>query len=514
MRMVLETELQQTESTRDQRARWLVLLIFLPYLVSAFVYLRQLIHFIYLRNDSTFPEGVSIYAFLTAFRAGRLYSEPFQFPWNAEIFGPLFYLFGLLAATIARGDALLTTILMRWLSFAAYLGAVVIAGCICWRLERQKRRVWIAIILGLANTWAVPWAASARPDTLAVFFILAALLIYLSAEGRIWFVFAAGVVASLSWFTKQTTAPLLVALILDALIGRKWKDAAALIAGSIPIPAIILGVLWMRHEPVLANLTAGRFVAKHWSNVIAGTFYFLRMNELALIAIALAILGAFLTLRKDSYRPVLLAAVIGFLSSAAALTNVGANYNYFILSWLLAVLLVPAGSKQIEKWSVRRSWLPVSLFLVAALLLMHRSYLLGSSYPPDLDASGVSHLTMLSDLSYLEARSKEPQLLDLYTYGEFAERNVWSDTPILQQIDSEHYDLILMNEDPHFAAWAWRPDMRAEAGAHYRLLCEVDHRAALVPLDRTDTPNAEDLTQVFGEPCRAINVMPWQGARD
>jgi hypothetical protein len=506
--MVPETELLQKESARDQRARWLVQLIFLPYLVSASVYLWQLIHFVFLRNDSTFPEGVSIYAFLTAFRTGRLYAQPFEFPWNAEIFGPLFYLFGLLSATIAHGDALLTTILMRLLSFTAYLAAVAIAGCICWRLEKQKRWVWIVVVLGLANTWAVPWVASARPDALSILFIMAALLIYLSAEGRIWFVFAAGVVASLSWFTKQTTAPLLVALILDAFIGRKWKSAAALIVGSVPIPAVILCVLWMRHEPVLANMTAGRFVAKHWGTVPGGIFYLLRMNELALIALGVAILGAFLTWSEEGYRPLLLAAVIGFLSNAAALANVGSNYNYFILPWLLALLFVPVGLKQIETWSTGRPWIPVGLFLVAALLLMHRSYLLRSSFPPDLDASGVSSLTMLSDLSYLEARSREPQLLDPYTYGEFSEQKKWSNAPILQRIDDEHYDLILMSEDPHFAAWAWRPEMRAEAEAHYRVLCEVDHRAALVPLNRTDTPHAEDLMRIFGEPCRAPSVMP------
>jgi hypothetical protein len=115
---------------------------------------------------------------------------------------------------------------------------------------------------------------------------------------------------------------------------------------------------------------------------------------------------------------------------------------------------------------------------------------------------------MLSDSSYLEAQSREPQLLDPYFYGELSSRKVWSDAVILQRIDDEHYDLILMSGDAQFDKWAWGTDVRAEMEGHYRVLCGVDNRIALVPQHRVDSVQAEDLTRIFKEPCSATVHMP------
>jgi hypothetical protein len=195
--------------------------MFLPYLVMAIAFLRKLFHIIFLRNEVTYLEGASVYSFLMALHTGRLYSPPYEFPFNVRLYGPVFYWTGSVLARIAHGDPLTTTILCRSILFGAYLGCAVCAGLISWKLEKRVLWAWIVAVLGLACEWAVPWAASARPDLLAVFFILLALLIYLSVEGRIWLVFVAAAVASLSWLTKQTTAPVLFALALGLF---DWQE--------------------------------------------------------------------------------------------------------------------------------------------------------------------------------------------------------------------------------------------------------------------------------------------------
>ena len=85
-------ETRHDSETGTRRSYLLVLLIFLPFLVLAVLYVKISLQCIFVRNDIGYPEGASIYAFLTAFRTGRLYSSPYNYPWNAEMYGPVFYL--------------------------------------------------------------------------------------------------------------------------------------------------------------------------------------------------------------------------------------------------------------------------------------------------------------------------------------------------------------------------------------------------------------------------------------
>jgi len=101
------------------------------------------------------------------------------------------------------------------------------------------------------------------------------------------------------------------------------------------------------------------------------------------------------------------------------MANVGASTNYLILPWMLTLLMIPAGLSRIEQWTMRRTWIPVAILIASTVLLAHQKFLLAQTLPSDLDASRVSSLTMLSDQSYLELLSREPQLLDPYVYGNF-----------------------------------------------------------------------------------------------
>jgi len=101
------TKYQEQEEVKPRKATaatWLVLLIFLPFFIEAFAYLRLLVGYIFVRNDAAYPEGANVYAFLTSFHTGMLYSAPLDFPLNVQPYGPLFYLVGAIMAKIAHGD--------------------------------------------------------------------------------------------------------------------------------------------------------------------------------------------------------------------------------------------------------------------------------------------------------------------------------------------------------------------------------------------------------------------------
>ena len=114
---------KQDQGARDRRTTGAVLLIVLPFLIQAVAYLTVLFRSVVTRNDTTYPEGVGVYAALRAWQTGHLYSDPFQFPWNYQMYGPVFYFFGYIFAKLTHGSPLLTAELMRSLSLLSFLGS-------------------------------------------------------------------------------------------------------------------------------------------------------------------------------------------------------------------------------------------------------------------------------------------------------------------------------------------------------------------------------------------------------
>lgn len=512
------------KAPKASASTWLVSLIFLPFLIEAAVYLKALLQCIVARNDTTYPEGANVYVFLTALHTGHLYSSPLDFPLNPGIYGPLFYFIGTICAMVAHGDPTLTTRLARSLSLLSFFGSIGLIGYLTWRLEKLKRWTAITVVLSLACTWARPFAASARPDTISIFLILAALTVYVVAEGRSGLIFWAGVLGALSFLTKQTMAPMLLAPVIDSLIARRYKDAVALIAGSASMATIILSILWLRHEPFLANYTAEAHVVVKWLSAATTAINYMRTNQMAIIPIFIALVGAGLRWREKRYRVILLAAGAGCLLNIAALANLGGAENYLIMPWLMVALLVPAGLIQLEAWTGRSVLIPIGLTVLGMVLLIHQRNLVEIKVFRNLDTSTVGSMTMLTDLSYLEMRSRAPQLMDPAFYHHLSLQKAWADASILQRIDGGVYDLIILRGsdakgdagslDSTFSVLSyrgisnWGEDMLEAMRARYRTLCEVPGHIALVPRERFDALSAESVGQIFGQPCVASNRLP------
>lgn len=513
MREALQNKQDKRTAVRPTLA---TLLISIPFLIEAVVIVRLLVHAIFLRNETTYPEGVGIYAFLTTLRTGHLYSDPFQPPWNAQQYGPVFYFLGSVFAKLAHGAPMLTTELIRALSFLAFLGSVGLVGCLAWKLER--RRAWVAfeIVLGLACVCAMPFCASARADALSIFFILAALAVYQVAEGRARLVFWAGVLGALGFLTKQSVGPVLLALAVDSVIAKRFRDTVALICGTAVATVLILSVLWLRHEPFLANFAVIRYANVLWSAVILQTIGFVGYSLTSVIAIGIALIGVEQRWRNQRYRPILLAIVFGCISNMAGLAIAGGDANYLILPWFLIILMVPAGLGRIEKWAQGSGWIPVSLALTGCVVLFYQRSHFRETPAQNLVTERVGGLRMLSDWPYLELRSRNPVLLDPYFYHQLSLHGVWSIAPIRTSIDGREYDLILINgthsnDVVGFTVHTyrgfsnWGPEVVDAIQQNYQTLCEVPGFMAFVPRDRADAVHETDIGEIFQQPCVATN---------
>jgi hypothetical protein len=339
------------------------------------------------------------------------------------------------------------------------------------------------------------------------------------AQGRSQLIFWVGVLGTISCLTKQSTAPVLFALAIDCLIARRFRNCAALIAGSVPVPFLILSMLWLRHEPFLPNFLVVGHAVFNWPGAVLITINLVRTNEIAVIPLALGLLGAGLSWKNVKYRPILLVGAFAWLANLAALANTGGAANYLILPWLLTMLLVPAGIVGIEEWAKQSVTVPLGLTLLGGLLLIHQRNLLPLKLPADLDMDNVDKIKVLSNLPYLELHSRQPQLLDPYFYHQLSLQSVWSIAPIIRQIDGEEYDLILIEggdgpSDSEFLVKSfrgvsfWGAETLGPMASHYRALCEVPDYIALVPRDRSSILQEKDIARIFGQPCRATGRAP------
>jgi hypothetical protein len=492
-------------------------MIFTPFLILTVIFMRISLETIYLRNDVNGLEGSNVYAFLTAFQTGKLYHPPFGYPWNEQLYGPVFYLIGTGFATIAHGDPDLTTRLWRLLSFLSYIASAGAVGFISWKLEGIMCWAAVSFVLSLASAWALSFSVMVRPDELSILLILAALALYQVSKGKARGIFWVGVLGSVSCLTKQNTAFVLFAMTIDTLIARRFRDTATLILGCLPIPALILSTLWFLHEPFLANFLALRSeIVGGMTDAFSTFVIYARTNEIAVIALSVALLGAGISWKKERYRAILLAGGFVWLSALAALENPGGYSNYLILPWMISVLLVPAGLVRIDAWTRRTVLIPLVLTLLCGFLLIHQWNLLPTTSAANLDTSNVNKIKMLSDLSYLEARSRDPQLLDPYYYHVIYLQNLWSPAPIVEQIDNQEYDLLLIGGDDmpaeskflvrsyrRFSTWG--AEMIVPIMSHYRALCEASGYMALVPRDRASNVQVNDLSRILQQPCQVTD---------
>jgi hypothetical protein len=498
--------------------QWAVLLVALPSTIQGACYLRTLLLLLVAPNEVSFPESASVYGFISAFRTHRFYQPPLEFPWIAQIYGPLYVMAGAFFAKLFHGEPTPLTVFMRGVSLASLLGSMAIVGYLCWKIEGRKTWAIAAVMFGLGCFWFVPIAAGARPDLPSILFCLAAVAAFQAAEKRPWLFCLAGALGAASYLTKQNTLAVLLALLFDLLWERNFKGASVFVGSALAVTVPIFAFLLLRHEPFLANFLLNAHSVESWPSVPSTAIGLLRLNQIAVVAMPIALLGAPVALRQKKYRAALLAVALAWLSNIAALASVAGGENYFILPWFLTMLLVPAGLRQLVQRPGRLWPVPAALLALAIVILIHQRSLLNTKVPGKMNLGMVANLTMLGDDPYMELRSRQPQLMDPFFYNELSRQKVWSDADLLSKIDAGEYDLVwLPGTDAGSQFFVlnsrgtseWGADVLGQVSLHYRPLCETsDHHLALVPKERVDSLSIDDITAIFLQPCWASSRLP------
>lgn len=520
-------------SSRGAQLRLLAIGLFaIPFMARAVFTAIRFGGLVLLHNDTTYPEGANVYSFLYALRTGHLYADPFTPPWNVQLYGPLYYVIGVCVARLAHADPFVTTVLFRLLSFTAFAGSAALLAWITWKLEHAKVWTGLVFLICVDCSWGCQFTLSTRPDTLSIFFFLAGLAVYLSGADQCSHAVFSGIFISLSFLTKQSVVPIVLVMLLDPLIRRNLSQAAAMLAGVTLAPAILFLTLWLHHEPFIANITAISQAFYSLAYIPRFLIESLRQHEFDSIPLAFALLGVVLSWKRPLYATVFRVTLAAWIINVAALGNVGADDNYLILPYLLSALFIPPAFIWLTRSSGRLVFVPALVGALGIAVIIHQRSVEVPKTHTNLDPTPLHGLNMLSDLSYLEIQSREPQLMDPYVYHQFALRGTWSDTPLNERVDHSDFDLVLIQgfDAPNSTTFTpldiwnisfWGQSTIDALHRHYLPICETYGMRgafdvlAMVPRNRESRIDASVLTSVFQTPCRSTRrVLELdQGAR-
>ena len=207
--------------------------------LAAIVLLCYVATMLWAANELSPPESVVSAQSLMLAHDGTLYYDLKHYPFTVCAYMPSFYWLesGLIRAGLSAFHA------GRWISFAAFLGLIVLCGRIALLYTGDRHAAWVASLAAASSSLLGSWGTVGQVDTLAAFFALAAFYNYSRFEVRgansLWI---AGVYAALALFTKQTmiAAPAAIFLCLWMRDRKKALWFGALLGGGFAAAALAI----------------------------------------------------------------------------------------------------------------------------------------------------------------------------------------------------------------------------------------------------------------------------------
>ncbi len=411
-------------------------------------------------GENMYPESAGV---LTAQRWAQgfpLYGDYRQPPYLVTSFPPLWYATMALAAKAGMSNLDTLTLFGRALSLCSLLGIVLLAYSWQRKIGIDRQIAVLGPGLYLAFPVLIPWAITARPDFPALFFSFLAIYCAGTRRGTLAAPLA-GLASAAAFLMRHNSVGAPTAIVLWMLWSKRWKSAAVVCATWGLVVGLALVPFQLSSPGMLAlNLSGAKFgkFAFTYAHDILGRIIESDGNGFTLLLLVFGVLGLLSTREKPGHAPehqprllgLYLALSFGFavFGSAAA----GAAVNHFLEPALALAVLSPSGIE-----SLKRSWKNAPQFsyftaLITLVLLVpsldaQRS-LIGHS--PREDFRGVVPLLqgrhVFTDIPYLAARSSSPQLVDLISLTNSERRNQWSPSPVIGELQSKHFELVILDE--------------------------------------------------------------------
>jgi hypothetical protein len=411
-------------------------------------------------------------------------------PW-VSLFGPSFF------------PGRLLSVLCAW----------IVAGCLALIVYTHSRdRPAAALTAGVFVTLAyvTHWSAFLRVDMLALALSLAALALLARWPAARWSLVAAGVLLVAAIYTRQSyalAAPLAAVVWLWAGPGpgplqRSWRRALGL--------AVLVGGAALAIFVLLQAVTAGGFffnivtanVNAYRRDILQRSLDGLVSTAWPLLLLGLASLA--LVRRRNPLYALAAPYLLGGALSALTIGKVGSNVNYLLE--LCAGLSLAGGLVLV--WARQRVHSHALAALVLVLLALQAAYSMRTIIDQYASSLG-ERRTQTADLYRLEALVRDaagPVLADEYMglstlqgrpiylqpfeTTQLASAGVWDQTPLLDSLQQQAFDLVLIYDRPWYTE-RWTPEMLAAIESDYRLADRLADVRVYRPFNRSTLVAAE-----------------------
>ncbi len=475
-----------------------------------------------LHRDVIYPESAGIELALRAARTGHIYPHFQTPPFTPAIYGPGYYL---AFATVARAlhfGFFRLLVFARFGSFLAFLGLLALVFAFSRRQVGWYGAALAAVALAAGIDFS-GWIACARPDLLALFFTILGLVLaaWPPAPGRVRLL-AAGAACAAAWLIKQSFVAAPLAVLLWLLLRRRRRDAGIFL-GACAAPALLtLAWLGLHQEPWLTAMLLLRHSVMQpregWQLFL--TAITSPANGLSFL---LGLAGFVSARRRPEWSLPRWYFILAWTIPVWPIMQAGASTNYLFEGWTAGALLLPAAVDHLQAHWTAIS--PASKTLALGLLLFYGwQYQLPVYHKLIITVRGYGNLAPLRNLrvftndDYLNAHSRQPELLDPDLAHILALTGHFDETPILARLQGQVYDMLLLgNWGGQLPSYRGIPyyslaEIRA-IRRNYRSACVADEMTVWIPHGRAPALTRPEFGRMLGSECLPAQITLGAGGR-
>jgi hypothetical protein len=471
--------------------------------LAAIFFFVEAVRFLPVTGDNMYPESVGVFTAQRWAQGLPLYTDFFQPPYLLTAFTPLWY--GLIAILAKAGfsDLDTLTLLGRFLSMTSLLAVCVIGFFWNRRIELPFAMALLTPTFYLSFPILIPWAVTARPDFLGLFFSVLAVFLVAFWPGATCLLFAC-LAAAMSFLTKHSYVAAPTAIVLWLLWSKRWKDTALFCSIWIVLVATtLLGF----------EIASGGMMSLNLSGNHAGHFSLRNIHQILVLLTTTAGSGFTIVLLSFGFfgllgswkreNPACLLILYFLTSLSVAIVGsgaAGANVNHYIEIAFASTLLLPNGMARLRGTWEQGAPIGALIFIVIVGLLlpaldMQRWRMAGEDPPENFKRllPMIKNKRVLTDIPYLGARSLNPEFLDPVSYAYAEQLGFWSPKDIVKAIQGKEYDLAILHrklDDPRWNETRYPTlgsKLRTSIAQNYKFCFELDSAYVYSPVSGVES---------------------------
>ena len=484
--------------------------------VTVVTTIANLVHF----RDVGYPESATLLRVQEFLSTGQLYPDFNRPPYLVTLYGPLYYALLGGVYTIAQMVASDPRTVVRLAIIASFSICVLTTFRIGQRLYPEGSFAFVSLLFAISIAPLSSWTTQIRGDLPALALSLSSFYICLTATTNRRRLVAA-ICAGLALLVKQTS----IAVPCAVLIWHFWRHEFS--EGLLWI-AVVIGTVFCGYAVACLREP---FLLEHFAAL--GSPFLEFSGALRLIGESLSqpqsvfgLFGVFLVTRQRDSNKLLLGCywLVSWLAAMVAILQVGGNSNYF---WEpLLVSAIGAGPGLV--WVVRnvnrgptflRVFVALALIYVFFPVLKAQIIQLSVSYGRlkahdhaqaewNLLLSRISGHRILSTFPDITIQSRIPEVPDPFLNNLLAQRGKWDFMPILREIRSSNYDLVVVGSELasggsfHRGVGIWPPAIWQALRRNYVQACVLQNMQVWLPRN-----NSSNLLNVLSTiDCKITNI--------